>query len=163
MPKPTFGSGPAYVVPPSTGNLNLDEYLLMVHHHLYSLDFSGGLLNNDNIDSGSLTGMSHGNLVGAVSYQHHGANLHKDLDQGAASVDAVVSTVIVASADADVGTASAVSVTTADADATYGSEERDLINELKGDLNTLATDVNSVVTSLNDLKAKLRTANVLAT
>jgi len=137
------------------------EYLTMIHQLLFSLDPSGaGTLDTDNIN-GALTDTDttdHAAFTGVTTYQHHGAGGHYALDQAAASVDATG------------GTASTVSVTAADADATYDAAEQGLLNELKADLNTLVTDVNAintaldgVVTSVNDLKAKLRTAGVLAT
>lgn len=59
--------------------------------------------------------------------------------------------------------ASSVSVTTADADVTYDSAERDLINELKADVNQLTTDLNAVTGKLNTLLANLRTAGFMVT
>ena len=64
-----------------------------------------------------------------------------------------------ASSDAS---ASTVSIAGSDADATYSANEQTLINELKADVNQLVTDLNAAVTALNDLKAKLRTANLLS-
>lgn len=57
---------------------------------------------------------------------------------------------------------SAVSVTTADADSTYGDLERDLINELKGDVNQLVTDLNAVATKLNTIMTNMRTSGLIA-
>lgn len=74
---------------------------------------------------------------------------------------------------ADAATSSAAStatITTADADATYGTEERDLLNELKADhntlvgqYNTLQGDVVALAAQLNALLASERAAGQIAT
>lgn len=179
MGLPQLGNGPAYEIPPEdiiVLSPKLYDYLLMIHAQLFGVPTGTGALNDINVNQSS-----HSNLSGVTSYQHHGAGQHSALAQAAASSDASASSVSVTTANA---TVSAVAVTTADADATYGTEEQNLINELKadlntlvtdvntsanlaneikGDVNTLVTDVNAIRTSLNGLKAVLRTAGLLAT
>ena len=76
---------------------------------------------------------------------------------------------LVAAASANAGTTS-VSVTSADATAASPAYVQaqvqsvvTLANETKADVNQLATDLNTAIASLNDLKAKLRTAGIIAT
>jgi len=57
---------------------------------------------------------------------------------------------------ADAAALTSTEVTTADADATYGTEERDLINEIKADYNLLRADVSALRTTVNTLLTELR-------
>jgi len=178
MPEPKVGSGLAYEGPPFEIihiNPKLYDYLLMIHVRLFGIPTGAGDLDDYNVDGASLTGILHANLASITAFQHHGATGHDALLKATASTDASASSVSVSNNQ------STVSVTTADADATYDSAEQNLINEIKadvntlvsnfntaeseirGDVNTLVTDLNAIKTSLNDLKAKLRTANLLAT
>ena len=183
MPEPSLGSGLAYEGPPAeivSLNPKLYDYLLMLHARLFGIPTGAGDLDDYNINGASLiltsnTTVVHANLASVTAFQHHGATGHDALLKASASTDASASSVSVSNNQ------STVSVTTADADATYDTAEQDLINEIKadvntlvsnfntaeseirGDVNTLVTDLNAVKTSLNDLKAKLRTANLLST
>ena len=108
-----------------------------------------------------------------TSFQHHGATGHDALLKAAASTDASASSVSVSNNQ------SAVSVDSADSTdlptvITLANEIKADVNtlvsnfntaesEIRGDVNTLVTDLNAVKDSLNDLRAKLRTANLLST
>lgn len=91
------------------------------------------------------------------------------------ATDALGSTAITANAgsQADPAALTSTDVATADANAVYGAEERDLINELKADFNLLRADVavirtaligaidycDSLKTTLNALLSELRKTN----
>lgn len=176
MAEPSLGGGLAYSGPP-TEIIKIDpklfDYLLMIHASVFGIPTGSGDLNNVNIDGANLTTILHTNLVGVTAFQHHGATGHDDLLEAAASTDASASTVSLSSNQ------SAVSVTSADATdlptvQTLANEIKADVNtlvsnfntaetEIRGDVNQIVTDLNAVKTSLNDLKAKLRTANLLAT
>jgi len=98
---------------------------------------------------------------------HHGANLHGDLDQGAAVADGSSSTVAVAAGDAsaissgnaDTTTSPDITPASGTADATYSANEVTLINDLVTAQTALATlanelkaDYNGAVALINELK-----------
>ena len=176
MPEPKVGSGLAYEGPPfeiMSLNPKLYDYLLMIHVRLFGIPTGAGDLDDYNVNGASLTGVLHANLASVTSFQHHGATGHDALLKAAASTDASASSVSVSNNQ------SAVSVDSADSTdlptvLTLANEIKADVNtlvsnfntaeaEIRGDVNTLVTDLNAVKTSLNDLKAKLRTANLLAT
>jgi hypothetical protein len=140
MPKINFPE------PPVTGNVEFDQYMLENHRRTYGLADGIGDLDTDNINGELTDTKDHPSFTGVAAYQHHGTGNHDVLDQG----------VDVANA-----TASTLSITNPDADATYGTEERDLINELKADFNSLITEYNVFLGKLNELLANLRTANLI--
>ena len=176
MPEPKVGSGLAYEGPPfeiMSLNPKLYDYLLMIHVRLFGIPTGAGDLDDYNVNGASLTGVLHANLASVTSFQHHGATGHDALLKAAASTDASASSVSVSNNQ------SAVSVDSADSTdlptvITLANEIKADVNtlvsnfntaesEIRGDVNTLVTDLNAVKTSLNDLKAKLRTANLLST
>ena len=176
MPEPKVGSGLAYEGPPYEImhiNPKLYDYLLMIHVRLFGIPTGAGDLDDYNVNGASLTGVLHGNLASVTAFQHHGATGHDALLKAAASTDASASTVSVSNNQ------SAVSVDTADSTdlptvITLTNEIKADVNtlvsnfntaelEIRGDVNTLVTDLNAVKDSLNDLRAKLRTANLLST
>jgi hypothetical protein len=66
--------------------------------------------------------------------------------------------IVISSPDPTAISASAVAdplITTADADATYGTPERDLANEIKADLNILATLVNQIRVTAGETRTLL--------
>jgi hypothetical protein len=118
-----------------------------------------GILDDDNI-----AGFSHDSLSDVSENQHHvqihdvnGTDHVPDADTWHDALTGSHSSLQQGADPSDVGTSS-VSVDTADADAIYGTEERDLINELKADLNTAVTDFNAVASKLNTLMANMRAA-----
>ena len=162
----------AYTEPPITGNADLDRYLLELHNRLFGLgsDTSGDLDN----DNGVLQVGTNSDAIAEGATNLYATNERID-DRVAALIqngealtwayndeaDTLTGEVTKGATVSDAN-ASTVSVTSADADATYGTEERDLINEMKGDINTLVTDLNSAITQYNALMANLRTAKLLA-
>jgi len=60
---------------------------------------------------------------------------------------------------ADPAAMTSTDVTTANADATYGQEEADLINEIKADYNALRADVTALRNTVVSLLAELRKTN----
>ena len=176
MPEPKVGSGLAYEGPPYEImhiNPKLYDYLLMIHVRLFGIPTGAGDLDDYNVNGASLTGVLHGNLASVTAFQHHGATGHDALLKASASTDASASSVSVSNNQ------SAVSVDSADSTdlptvITLTNEIKADVNtlvsnfntaelEIRGDVNTLVTDLNAVKDSLNDLRAKLRTANLLAT
>jgi len=176
MPEPKVGSGLAYEGPPFEIihiNPKLYDYLLMIHVRLFGIPTGAGDLDDYNVDGASLTGILHANLASITAFQHHGATGHDALLKATASTDASASSVSVSNNQ------SAVSVDTADSTdlptvITLTNEIKADVNtlvsnfntaelEIRGDVNTLVTDLNAVKDSLNDLRAKLRTANLLST
>lgn len=163
----------SYTEPPATGNVDLDRYLLEMHNRLFGvgsdtsgdLDADNGALPTDTTADEITEGTE--NLYfteervddRVTDLIQDGEALTWDYNDGAGTLTGEV-TKSAAISDA---IASTVSVTSADADAVYGTEERDLINEMKGDINTLVTDLNSAITQYNSLMANLRTAKLLAT
>jgi hypothetical protein len=140
MPKINFPE------PPLTGNDEFDQYMLENHRRTYGLAGGIGDLDTDNINGQLTDTVDHPSFTGVTPYQHHGGGNHSVLDQATDVTDA---------------TASTLSITNPDADATYGTEERDLINELKADFNSLITEYNVFLGKLNELLANMRTANQL--
>ena len=176
MPEPKVGSGLAYEGPPFEImhiNPKLYDYLLMIHVRLFGIPTGAGDLDDYNVNGASLTGVLHGNLASVTAFQHHGATGHDALLKADASTDASASSVSVSNNQ------SAVSVDSADSTdlptvITLTNEIKADVNtlvsnfntaelEIRGDVNTLVTDLNAVKDSLNDLRAKLRTANLLST
>ena len=176
MPEPKVGSGLAYEGPPYEImhiNPKLYDYLLMIHVRLFGIPTGAGDLDDYNVNGASLTGVLHGNLASVTAFQHHGATGHDALLKASASTDASASSVSVSNNQ------SAVSVDSADSTdlptvITLTNEIKADVNtlvsnfntaelEIRGDVNTLVTDLNAVKDSLNDLRAKLRTANLLST
>lgn len=162
-----------YTEPPKTGDEALDRYLLELHNRIFGLGSdTEGDLDNDNgvlpVDT-TTDSISEGveNLYFTIErVDDRVADLVQDgealtwtYDDGAGTL---IGEVTKGAAVAD-GVASTVSVTSADADATYGTPERDLINEMKADINTLVADLNNSIAQYNTLMANLRTAKLLAT
>jgi hypothetical protein len=163
MPKPQLANGQAFLVPPLEIREKLGqaayEYFLMIHHLLFSLDPAGvGVLDEKNVtravtadtaDTATSAGTAdHANLTNVQPYQHHGANLHSDLDQSGIVTDAPDS---------------AVAVTSADAGTFYTTAVRDLINETKADVNTLVSDVNTINAKVSELIDALQAAGLMGT
>jgi len=155
----------AYSSPPPSGNAALDEYLLEIHRLMFGIGSAGGSLDDDNVDvtvlqTHEIDGAFHdatsplseakGGTGQATFEAAHDAlaGNHGDIVQGAAVADA---------------SNSSVQITSAAADATYGTPERDLINELRGDVNTLVSDLNDAIAQINGLISSLETANVIST
>ncbi len=151
-----------YRKPPNTGNAELDRYLLEVHEKVFGIVPGGsGSLDSTNVnfsvpvaDAVSQASTAHSAMAGGHALLKQASNV-TNVNSSAVSVD---------SSDASAGAASTVSVATADADATYGTEERDLINEIKADVNTLVADLNTLVTAYggvrtlaNEIKADVNT------
>ena len=176
MPEPKVGSGLAYEGPPYEImhiNPKLYDCLLMIHVRLFGIPTGAGDLDDYNVNGASLTGVLHANLASVTSFQHHGATGHDALLKASASTDASASSVSVSNNQSTVSVDSADS-TDLPTVLTLANEIKADVNtlvsnfntaeaEIRGDVNTLVTDLNAVKTSLNDLKAKLRTANLLAT
>jgi hypothetical protein len=141
MPKINFPE------PPLTGNVEFDQYMLENHRRTYGLGGGIGDLDTDNINGELTDTKSHPEFTEVAAYQHHGTGDHDVLDQGADVANA---------------TASTLEITTADADATYGTPERDLINELKADFNLHIPEYNTLVNDVvNAVLASLRAANLI--
>lgn len=164
MPKPQLTDGSAFTeVPPKIREMLGDEahdFLNMILIRVFGPPGGVGDLDNDNVIGDLTNTTDHPSFTGVTAFQHHGAGEHDDLDQVAAD----------ANSDTTVAAADATAVTEADADATYGAEEQALINELKAIVDVLVTlaneckeDHNKLLTDHNDLKAKMRTAKLLAT
>ena len=176
MPEPKVGSGLAYEGPPfeiMSLNPKLYDYLLMIHVRLFGIPTGAGDLDDYNVDGASLTGILHANLASITAFQHHGATGHDALLKATASTDASASSVSVSNNQSTVSVDSADS-TDLPTVLTLANEIKADVNtlvsnfntaeaEIRGDVNTLVTDLNAVKDSLNDLRAKLRTANLLAT
>lgn len=163
----------SYTEPPTTGDEALDRYLLELHNRLFGMgsDTSGDLdgdngvlptdsttdditegttnfyLSDEKIDDRVADLIQNGEAL-TWTYNDASGTLTGEVTKGAAVADGVAST---------------VNVTTADADATYGTPERDLINEMKADINTLVADLNNSIAQYNTLMANLRTSKLLAT
>ena len=148
--------------PPLVDNTSeINDYFLDLHDILFGLgaDQSGYLvfIDADQTISGEWTfdthplGLDHGSIGGLTDDDHtqyhtdaRAVTWHDSLTGNHSSLIQAVDP-----------TDSTVSVDTANADATYGTPERDLINELKDDVNTLVSDYNALL-------AVLRTANLIA-
>ena len=181
MPNPSLGAGLAYEGPPPeimAIDPKLFDYLLMLHARLFGIPTGSGDLDDVNVNGASLTLSSnttyvHSNLATVTAFQHHGATGHDALLKATASTDATASTVSLSNNQ------SAVSVTSADSTdlptvITLANEIKADVNtlvsnfntaetEIRGDVNQIVTDLNAVKDSLNNLKAVMRTANLLAT
>jgi hypothetical protein len=118
-------------LPPKTGDIVLDQWILEVHKNLFGLgdDRTGDL------DDSNSPGAHDGRVGG-----------HSELAQGTNVVNV---------------DESEISVDTADADAVYGAAEQALINELKSDLNALVGEYNDFVSRFNSLLQSLRTAQTI--
>lgn len=170
MPIPSIGAGPSYEAPPQELmeiNQKLYDYLYMLHIRLFGASGGAG-----DLDSVNIASIPH-SITSPTAYDHHGAGTHSGLDKATASTDASASTVSVSNNQ------SAVNVTSADATdlatvITLANEIKADVNtlvsnfntaeaEIRSDVNQLVTDLNAIRTNLNNLKAVMRTANLLAT
>lgn len=144
MPGPTLGQGQSYPLPPEslkTINLELYEYLYMLHIRMFGPPGGTGDLDADNISTGGFN--VHGSTSG-----------HTAIVKGTAVANAAF-------------TASLIEVTDASVVPRTGTEQDTMLDELKADLNTFITDtttaLTTVQTTLNSLLASLRTANSIST
>lgn len=144
MPGPSLsGTGMTYETPPvsiKAQNLELYDYLLVLHQRLFGVGGTGGDQGLDNVNS--------------EVFNVHTAPGHNDLAQG----DAI---------DTLGAAQTAQIVELADAGGTYGAPERDLVNEIKADLNTFLGEYNEDMSEISDafnaLLTSLRNAKVIKT
>lgn len=123
-------------------------------------------LDEDGNPSGDFTGLSYKGLATSGSIKAEGGfeNILTDIKLQLSATDSLGTASITAntSSQTDPASLSSTTVTTADADAAYGAEEQNLINEIKADYNLLRSDVSELRTVLigtidycDELKSKL--------
>jgi hypothetical protein len=142
--------------PPKTGNDIFDRYMLEVHHQLFNLDKDAdGTLDADN---GVLTTSS------TTSDVAEGSNLYHTVARVNTIVVPKVISMLLATLPVTVSddgsqvtyaldkvtdpTDVGALATTETADATYSSNEQDMLNNIKTDLGTLKTKINLLLANM---------------
>jgi len=145
--------------PPKKDDSDFDEYMLELHNRLFGIESGGGDLDSDNVAvsvGGSNDRQDHFNTQLASTISNFDVSViaeHNSISGGHSLLKQAV--------DQSDSSTSGLSITNPNADATYGTEERDLINEIKADFNTLIGQLNTFVGDYNALLAVMRTAGIL--